>query len=80
MDLTMAGMDGLETCRRLRSLTGPNRETPVLAVTGHAEARHREACLAAGMNGWVVKPVEAADLYEAIELALVGREGAAAAA
>jgi signal transduction histidine kinase/ActR/RegA family two-component response regulator len=81
MDVTMAGMDGLETCRRLRARTGPNYDTPILAVTGHTEARQVEACLAAGMNGWVAKPVDAGDLYAAIEKTLIGRElGAEAAA
>jgi signal transduction histidine kinase/CheY-like chemotaxis protein len=70
MDVTMAGMDGLETCRALRARHGLNRRTPVVAVTGHAERTHLAACVAAGMNGWVAKPVEPAQLYAAIDKAL----------
>jgi signal transduction histidine kinase/ActR/RegA family two-component response regulator len=74
MDVTMAEMDGLETCRALRARAGPNQHVPVLAVTGLTEAKHVETCLAAGMNGWVAKPIDARELYDAIEKALVGRE------
>ena len=80
MDVTMAGMDGLEACRRLRGRPGPNQNAPVLAVTGLTEAKDVEACLAAGMNGWVAKPVDARELYDAIEKALVGRDVSDAAA
>jgi CheY-like chemotaxis protein/anti-sigma regulatory factor (Ser/Thr protein kinase) len=69
-DVTMQGVDGLEFCRRLRAAPGPNRETPVLAVTGRTEPRDLEACLAAGMTGLVAKPVEPRQLYQAIEAAL----------
>jgi CheY-like chemotaxis protein len=70
MDVTMTGMDGLETCRALRARHGPNRRTPVIAVTGHAERTHLAACVGAGMNGWVPKPVEPVQLYAAIDKAL----------
>jgi len=80
MDVTMDGMDGMQTCRRLRSDAGPNRLTPVLAVTGRTEAADVEACLAAGMNGWVAKPIEARQLYEAVERVLSEPEPAAEAA
>jgi signal transduction histidine kinase/CheY-like chemotaxis protein len=76
MDVTMAGMDGLEACRRLRARGGLNGATPVVAVTGHTDDKHVEACLAAGMTGWVAKPVDACDLYQAIEHALGGEAGA----
>ncbi|HTI67556.1 MAG TPA: ATP-binding protein [Caulobacteraceae bacterium] len=80
MDVTMAGMDGLEACRLLRATPGANQKTPVLAVTGRTEAKDVEACRAAGMTGWVGKPVDARQLYDAIESALVGQDGAASAA
>ncbi len=66
MDVNMAGTDGLVATRRLRSLPGPNRATPVVAVTGATETRDVEACYAAGMNGWVAKPLEARELYAAL--------------
>ena len=66
----MAGMDGLTATRRLRSLPGPNQATPVVAVTGATETRDVEACYAAGMNGWIAKPLEARQLYAALASAL----------
>ncbi|MEO6340551.1 MAG: ATP-binding protein, partial [Caulobacteraceae bacterium] len=51
MDVNMAGLDGLTATRRLRAHPGPNRATPVLAVTGATETKDIEACFAAGMNG-----------------------------
>jgi CheY-like chemotaxis protein len=80
MDVSMAGMDGCEACRALRSRPGPNQQTPVIAVTGHTEPEQVDACRAAGMTGWVAKPVEPHELYEAIESALMARDMAVVAA
>lgn len=56
MDLEMPGMDGFEAARRLRS-AGRNRGTPILALTAHALATHRDRCLAAGMDDCLTKPI-----------------------
>jgi PAS domain S-box-containing protein len=60
MDLHMPGMDGLEATRRIRAIEaeqdGPR--TPIIALTASASSEDREACLAAGMNGFVVKPLD----------------------
>ncbi len=80
MDVTMAGMDGLEACRRLRADPGPNQGTPVLAVTGLTSEKDVQACLAAGMTGWVAKPVDAQKLYDAIEGVLADQDDPATAA
>ena len=56
LDLHMPGMDGLETCRRLRRTRSPE-DLPVLALTADAAEDSRERCLAAGMNGVILKPV-----------------------
>jgi CheY-like chemotaxis protein len=80
MDVTMADMDGLEACRRLRAEPGPNQETPVLAVTGRTEEKDVLACRTAGMNGWVAKPVDARQLYDAIEGVLIDQAETATAA
>ena len=73
-DVTMPGMDGLECCRRLRAEPGPNQTTPVLAVTGRTEPADIQACLAAGINGCIAKPIDAGELYRAIEAALSATE------
>jgi len=60
MDLHMPGMDGLEATRRIRAIEadtdGPR--TPILALTAIASVEDREACLAAGMDGFLVKPLD----------------------
>ena len=65
MDVRMPGVDGLEATRRLRA-EGLNRLTPVIAVTGAVAPQDLEACTAAGMTGYVEKPVSATELYAAL--------------
>ena len=73
LDVQMPVMDGLEAARRLRLLPGW-REVPLLAMTANAYAEDRAACLAAGMNDHVVKPVDSLQLYEALLRWLPPRE------
>lgn len=47
--------------------SGTGARTPILAMTAHAMKGDRERCLAAGMDGYIAKPVKSADLFEAIE-------------
>ncbi|NBU26990.1 MAG: response regulator, partial [Caulobacteraceae bacterium] len=70
MDVYMPDMDGREATTVLRSMPGPNRQTPVVAITASATARDWEACRAAGMNGHVAKPIEPEKLFEAMESVL----------
>jgi signal transduction histidine kinase/CheY-like chemotaxis protein len=70
MDLNMPVLGGLEATRRLRSRPGPNRQTAVIALTASVSAKEVDACLAAGMDSFVIKPVEAAELLAAIDQAL----------
>ncbi len=66
MDIRMPVMDGLETARRIRaSLRTPPR---IVALTGSDCAEDRAACLAAGMSGFVSKPVSLEALRQVIEL------------
>ena len=68
MDLHMPGMDGLEAARRIRANEaeiGASR-TPILALTANASAEDREACLAAGMDGFLVKPLDRERLAAAL--------------
>ena len=69
MDVQMPGLDGLEAARRIRAAeteTGAAR-TRILALTANAQAEDREACLAAGMDGFLVKPLDPLRLREAID-------------
>ncbi len=69
MDVNMPDMSGHEVVRRLRAQPGPNQETTVLAVTASTEPSDVRECLMAGMNGFVAKPIEAAELLEAVSVA-----------
>jgi PAS domain S-box-containing protein len=68
MDVQMPGMDGLEATRRIRggSLDGIDSDIPILALTAHAMQGDRERFLAAGMSGYLSKPIHFNDLREAL--------------
>lgn len=70
MDCHMPGMDGFTATRELRRRPGPNQHTPIIAVTGAGEASQIAACLEAGMNDHVLKPLDAGQLISAMERAL----------
>ncbi|MBL8471479.1 MAG: response regulator [Rhodocyclaceae bacterium] len=62
MDMQMPELDGLDACREIRAMP-QYRSTPILAMTANAFAEDRAACIAAGMNDHIGKPVEADQLY-----------------
>ena len=57
IDSGLPGIDGLEVTRRLRSLGGPNASVLVAATTANSTTAHREACLAAGTDAFLTKPI-----------------------
>jgi PAS domain S-box-containing protein len=85
MDVQMPRMDGYEAAseirraERSRSVSrGRIEHLPIIALTAHAMTGDGERCRAAGMDGYLTKPLRAADLHQALE-ALVPRAGAGAA-
>ena len=72
MDVHMPQMDGWAAARAIRSRPGPNRHAPIIAVTGSVSEDDIDRCRAAGMNDWVAKPVEAAQLLRALDRQLAG--------
>lgn len=71
MDVQMPEMDGYEATAAIRRAEAPqNRYTPIIALTAHAMKGDRERCLLAGMDEYVAKPLDAAELFEKIERVL----------
>lgn len=72
MDVQMPGTNGLEATRRIRELEiqRGTPHTPIIAVTANAMNGDREACLIAGMDGYIPKPVSPQALIRAIDDAL----------
>jgi PAS domain S-box-containing protein len=80
MDVQMPEMDGLEATALIRRQEqGSGRHVPVVAMTAHAMKGDRERCLAAGMDGYVAKPVQVEDLFQTIAAVMPGSGDAAEA-
>ena len=70
MDLHMPGMDGLEATRRIRQFEAEDGmpHTPIVALTANASAEDREASLGAGMDGFLIKPLDRDRLAAALAM------------
>lgn len=66
MDLAMPGLDGVEATRQIRRLPQPHGDVPILAMTGTSITEDKDRCYAAGMDGFLAKPIERLALLEAV--------------
>jgi signal transduction histidine kinase/CheY-like chemotaxis protein len=71
MDIKMPGLDGFEASRSIRAAErrAGARPTPIIALTANAMEEDRRACLSAGIDDFLTKPVDLARLAEAIDSA-----------
>ena len=72
MDMRMPEMDGLAATRAIRALPAPAGTIPILALTANSDGADIRSCRAAGMNGFLPKPVSSAELARAIASVLEG--------
>ena len=79
MDVQMPQLDGIETAKRIRAAEAgqPGVHTPVLALTANTLIEDRHACFEAGMDGFLIKPLDREKLSEALAGLLAARHLAA---
>jgi signal transduction histidine kinase/ActR/RegA family two-component response regulator len=80
MDMEMPVLDGLEATRRIRTFEAHEigGRVPIVALTANAFERDRESCIAAGMDDFLTKPVNAHQLLATLDTLLARRHGAPA--
>ena len=71
MDVHMPGSDGIAATRRIRAAEAASEgtRTPIIALTANAFDEDREACIAAGMDGFLTKPLDRERLAAALATA-----------
>ncbi len=76
MDVQMPGMNGLEAATAIRNRENGNRRVPIIAMTAHAMPGDRQRCLAAGMDDYLSKPIDAQATLALVERLAAGSPSA----
>ncbi len=80
MDVNMPGLSGLEATRRIRACAGPCQAAPILALTANASKADADACLAAGMDDFISKPIDVDQFAQTLSRWLTGEAAVGAGA
>ena len=75
MDMQMPEMDGVAATRLIRGLTSPTATTPIVALTADAVSEHRADYLAAGLDGFLAKPIDWAELRHVLAAVTARADG-----
>ena len=75
MDVQMPEVDGIEATRQIRAMPAPKNQVRIIALTAQAEDNTREELLAAGMDGYISKPINFDILFSKLS-ALAAKRGA----
>jgi CheY-like chemotaxis protein len=67
MDVQMPGMDGFEATRKIRELEGEKCHSIIIALTAHALKGDRDRCIEIGMDDYITKPINPADMFSVID-------------
>ncbi len=70
MDMSMPGLSGIEATAKIRRLD--QAQPTIIALTAYSDSRHKQACLDAGMDAFLSKPVQRDDLLRALGLRAPG--------
>ena len=76
MDIQMPQLDGIETTKRIRAREAgeASGRTPILALTANTLVEDRYACFEAGMDGFLIKPLDREKLTEALAALAASRQ------
>src|SRR5690606_14669218 len=75
LDVEMPGMDGFETARRIREQETGTDHIPIFALTARADADWPARCLAAGMDGFLTKPLQMPEVLSVLQRIRVSKVG-----
>ncbi len=67
MDIQMPNMDGYQTTREIRKLTGKRAEIPIVAMTANAFDEDKKKAYDVGMDGYISKPIDSKEVFATLE-------------